>query len=104
MVTTVYLPSCYSPIKSFPNPVSDVLNIEIESEATAELKNSRSLKVDPTFDIRLYDGMGNLVRQNSTRSATMQFNVNSLPNGTYYLHVYNGIYEKPVVKQIVVQH
>ena len=92
-----------SPVKPFPNPVSDILNVEIEADAIVELKTTRSLDTDPTFDIRLYDSMGNLVRQTATKSITTQFNVTSLPSGVYSLHVYNGVHEKPVVKQIVIQ-
>ena len=29
---------------------------------------------------------------------------NSLPNGTYYLHIYDGVSEKPIMQQIVVEH
>jgi len=43
------------------------------------------------------------VQQVKTKSITAQFNVNNLPDGVYYLHIYNGIDEKPQVKQIVVQ-
>jgi hypothetical protein len=96
--------SCYSPVSTYPNPASSVVNIEIAAEAIASLKTYRGFQSDPVFDIRLYDAMGNLLRQTSTKSATAQFNVNSLPDGVYYLHVYNGINDTPVVQQIVIQH
>ena len=87
----------------YPNPASGVVSVEIAAEAVALLKTNRSI-ADPVFDIRIYDGMGNLLCQTTTRSATAQFNVNSLSDGVYYLHIYNGVNEEPVVKQIVVQH
>jgi len=99
----VNIPSCYSPISANLDPTSNVLNVEIAAEAVASLKTSRNLTVDPTFDIRLYDAKDNLVRQTSNRSTTTQFNVAGLSSGVYYLHVDNGVTEKPVVKQIVVQ-
>jgi len=89
-----------SPVNAYPNPVKDILNIEILAEVDAMLRT----KGNPNYDIRLYNSMGSLVRQTTTRSANMQFNVSHLPNGTYYLHIYNGINEKPEIKQIIVQH
>ena len=90
----------YSGYKSsvYPNPVKDILTIEMDDQSAQRQANS------PTYDIRLYDGMGNLVRQTSTKSATTQFNVNSLLNGVYYLHIYDGISATPEIQQIVVQH
>ena len=88
-----------SPIKPYPNSASDILNIEIEL-----YKNVRDLNTDPTYNIRLYDEQGNPVRNTTTRSAKMQFNVGNLPNGIYSLHVYDEINSKPEVQQVIVQH
>ena len=96
---------CYSPSFIFyPNPASGMVNIEIDTERYENASNARGVKIEPTYDIRLYDGMGNLVRNTTTKSDKMQLNVSGLPNGTYYLHVYDGISGKPEIKQIVVQH
>ena len=80
---------CYSPSPSnvYPNPASDILNVEIETEADVMLRSR-----------------GNILRSARTKSITAQFNVNSLPDGVYYLHVYNGIDNKPEITQIIVQH
>ena len=58
---------------------------------------------DPVFDVRLYDGQGNLVRQQLTKGGNVEFNVANLPVGIYYLHVYDGVSDKPEVQQIVVE-
>ena len=52
--------------------------------------------------MRLYDAQGNLMRQSSTQGDMVEFNVGNLPVG-YYLHVYDGVNEKPEMHQIVVE-
>ena len=96
----VYI-SCNSPSLSsaHPNPVKDILTVEIDQTQTAQRQATA-----PTYDIRLYNGLGNLLRQTTTKSSSVQFNVSNLPNGTYYLYIYNGVSDTPVVHQIVVQH
>ena len=49
------------------NPVSDILYIEINPPANS--------KTQITFDIRLYDGFSNLLRQTKTTGGTVQFDV-----------------------------
>jgi len=86
----------YSPSPAYPNPVSDVLNID--------LSDSKTQGSNFTFDVRLYDGQGNLLRQTSTKGGTVEFNVSNLPDGTYYLHIYDGVSSTPEMKQIFVEH
>jgi hypothetical protein len=44
-----------------------------------------------------------MVRQTTTASSAMQFNVSNLPVGIYYLHIYDGVSPTPEVQQIVVE-
>jgi hypothetical protein len=92
---------------AYPNPASGILNIEIDGQAFARSRESavdaRSVKSDPVFDIRLYDGQGNLLRQKKISGGKTEFNVSSLPAGIYYLHVYDGVSDKPDMRQIVVE-
>ena len=95
----------------YPNPATDVINIEIDAEAIAQAKaleqtltDGKQLKTEQTYDIRLYDGQGNLLRQQKTKGGTVQFNVSALLNGIYYLHVYDGVSDTPEMRQIVVEH
>ena len=86
-----------SPIFYYPNPVSDILIIEAGATANAKMQTT-SL----TYDVRLYDGQGNMVRQTFTKGGTVQFKVYNLPNGIYYLLIYDGISSIPEMHQIVV--
>ena len=98
-------------IQVYPNPVSVILTIEIDIEAIAQSKaleqtttEAKLLKYDSTFDIRLYDGQGNLLRQSSAKGGTIQFNVSNLLDAIYYLHIYDGANSTPEIPQIMVEH
>jgi hypothetical protein len=87
--TRKFCPNCITigyVIPVYPNPASDILNIEIDQEAIAQAKaveetltDDKAFKTDITYDIRLYDGQGNLLRQQKTKGGTVQFNVSNLP-------------------------
>ena len=83
-------------VNFYPNPVSDILYVELNPPA--------NLKAPPTYDLRLYDGQGNLLQQRSANGGTVQFNVSTLPDGIYYLHIYDGVSSTPEMQQIVVEH
>ena len=83
-------------VSVFPNPATGILTVEIDA-ASDDL-------YDPAYDIRLYDGQGNLLRQATAKGGTIQFNISNLPNGIYYLHIYDGVSETPEMQQIVVEH
>ena len=89
----------YSPSPAFPTPASDVLNIELVQTEDAKA-NGKNL----TYDVRLYDGYGNLLLQEFSKGGTVEFNVSKLPVGIYYLHIYDGVNEKPAIHQIMVEH
>ena len=108
---SIYSAGYGSYISSYPNPASDILQIEFDQQGIAQAKalqqtttDAKSIKTDPTYDIRLYDGQGNMLRQQFTKGGNVQFNVASLANGVYYLHIYDGTDNKPEMRQIVVQH
>ena len=92
-------------ISIFSNPVNDILTIEINPEVYAGFNNSaKAITKSLSFYLRLYDTQGNLLRQSTTQGGTVQFNVSNLPNGIYYLHIYDGVNEKPGIRQIIVEH
>jgi hypothetical protein len=84
-------------INTFPNPVSEILNINLSQEPFAR---ERTLT---THDIRLYDTHGNLVRQARATGGNVQMNVSNLPIGIYYLHIYDGTTESPEIQQIIIE-
>ncbi|MDR1154432.1 MAG: fibronectin type III domain-containing protein [Bacteroidales bacterium] len=88
----------------YPNPASNILNIEIDAEAAVQAKTSeQAVKREPAYDVRLYDGQGNLLRRSTTKGGKVEFNVSNLTGGIYYLHIYDGVNEKPEIRQIVVE-
>ena len=85
----------------YPNPVSDILTIEIDADAAQSLQPERA---SLNFDVRLYDEQGNLLCQTKTQGGTVEFNVSGLPDGFFYLHVYDGVNSRPVMQQIIIEH
>jgi len=88
----------------YPNPTSDHLYIEIDAAAHLQDLQSKSARSVPVYDVRLYNGQGTLLRQQKTKGGTVHFNVTHLLYGIYYLHIYDGISDKPVIKHILVDH
>ncbi len=93
----------------YPNPVSNILNIDLEqtitqANALESVTGAKQLKQDKTYDIRLYDSQGNLLRHAKAKGGKVEFNVENLSNGIYFLHIYDGVSEKPEMRQIVVEH
>jgi len=91
-----------SPLKVYPNPVSNILTIDVNALVLLSPvdKNSRS---SPSCDVRLYDMQGGLLRQATAKGGTVQFNVSNLPDGIYYLHVYDGVNSTPIMQQVMIE-
>jgi hypothetical protein len=85
----------------YPNPVSDILTVEIDTDA---YRSQQPAQASLIFDVRLYNWQGSLLRQTTTQDSTVQFNVSNLPNGIYFLHIYDGTNKTPEIHQIIVQH
>ncbi len=97
-------------VYAYPNPVSNILNVEMDQEAYVDIKASEKKAVDiqtlyktVTYDIRLYDNMGNMLLRKTSKGEKVEFDVSSLPNGVYFLHIYDGSSEKPEKKQIIIE-
>ena len=108
----------------FPNPTENSLTVSIDAQERAayyealwqaeeeeaaqaaaagfsgSVSLSRTTKT-PVYDIRLYDTYGNLLYQSASDGETVTFNVPTLPMGTYFLHIYDGIGETPVMQAII---
>ena len=96
-------PTQGSPVSVYPNPTGGTLYIDIDA-AAAQDKLPPIVRNNLAFDVRLYDGHGAMLRNAKTNGGKIEFNVENLPNGTYYLHVYDGVSSKPEMQQIIVQH
>ena len=84
-------------LSTYPNPVSGVLNINIQNSA-------QGILVNPNYDINLYDSFGTLKLQTTSQSINFQINVSNLSNGIYFLHVYNNSIGKLMTQKIIVIH
>jgi hypothetical protein len=89
-------------VGSYPNPVSDILRVEITSP-TQNTAVVSALLNNRTYDIRLYSMQGSLVRQATGKAGTTSIDVSGLPDGIYLLNVFDGINEA-IVRQIIVSH
>jgi hypothetical protein len=107
-VIDVNVDNSYSSYSSaYPNPVSGILNIDVNRETESLQKKSvASAGCEFSLDIRLYDSRGNLQRQATSKGEKVVFNISNLPNGLYILHVYDGAQdqENPETHKIIVKH
>jgi len=97
-----------SPVLAFPNPVSDVLFVDVGQQTKSRIScnHTHSCSCSPpdiTYDIRLLDAQGIVVRQQQAKTGTVEFNVFNLPEGTYYLHIYDGVSKQPYMYQVIVE-
>ena len=89
-----------APYKVYPNPVKDILYIDIDSQSQANA-NRQQL----TYDIRLFDGYGNLAfnRKTAAPSGTIQLDLSSLRNGSYMLQIFDGVDPLPYATIVIKQ-
>jgi len=89
----------------YPNPTDRLLYIDIDADAAQTMLPSPiNSKISLTFDVRLYDGMGNLLRQKKTKGGIVEFDVSNFRNGIYFIHVYNSVNSMPEIRQVMVEH
>jgi len=78
-------------LQSYPNPVSDVLTIDLTQQTqtteTISAFSATQTLSNTTYEIRLVNAQGFIVRQQKASSGKIEFNVSNLPEGTYYLHI-----------------
>ncbi|GHU59067.1 hypothetical protein FACS189411_15460 [Bacteroidia bacterium] len=88
----------------YPNPVSNVLNISINtgalSQSTPILRNASI----PAYSIRLYNLQSILVRQTNIQGDNIELNVSDLPNGIYVIHVIDSKGVKIGEHKVVIKH
>ncbi|MDR1523879.1 MAG: T9SS type A sorting domain-containing protein [Tannerella sp.] len=89
--------------RAYPNPVSDLLNIELDENVIEKLMESGLAKGKIDIDIRLYTHSGVLVRNLISSNKKMQLDVSNLPNGVYFLHVSSVLTQNPDVITVIVR-
>lgn len=68
------------------------------------LRDTTLTEIFSTNDVRLYDGQGNMLHQQRSKGGTVLFNVSNLPEGFYYLHIYDDAGSNPIMETIVAEH
>jgi hypothetical protein len=90
-------------VLTYPNPVSDVLNIEIKSSVD-ENSASTTKKASLSYNISVYGMYGGLLKEVTAKEGIIQLNTSNLPNGIYYIRINRDGDEKSATKKIIVKH
>ena len=90
-------------VKAFPNPVSGMLNVEIDDTAHTLDLQSKNIAKAPTYEVCLLDNQAVARHKTFMQGGTVKFDISNLPNGIYYLLVHDG-FSAPLLRQIVVEH
>ena len=78
---------------------SGTLHIEINPVT----KEDAQEVLDFIYDIHLYDDKVNMMKQKITKENKTTFDVADLPGGNYFLHIYDGVNEHPIVQLITIE-
>lgn len=102
---TVYDPNNRSVVVAYPSPASQTLFVDFSSivDQQAEALSSMTAQLKH-YDVRLFNIQGALVRTAQSAGERVSLDVSGLPGGNYFLHIYDGKGEKPVVQQVIVSH
>lgn len=102
---TVYDSNNRSVAVAYPNPASQTLYVDFSSirEQPAQAFNSTAVQ-QKHYDVRLFNLQGTLIRTVQSVGEQISLDVSGLPGGNYFLHIYDGKGEKPVVQQVIVSH
>jgi subtilisin family serine protease len=96
--------SYYSSMSIYPNPASDVINIEIGNTASGTLQESKNNAKKVVYNIQLYDKYGNLLKKSNIEQGKIQFDVSDLTNDIYCLNISDNISKKTETRTIIVAH
>lgn len=90
---------------AYPNPASQTLYVDFTSIGEQPVQTFSSTAVQQKhYDVRLFNLQGSLVRTARSAGERISLDVSGLPGGNYFLHIYDGKGEKPVVQQVIVSH
>jgi subtilisin family serine protease len=100
--------SPFIPFAGFNTSVSSdrgALIVEVGARGTdGNISPDSSREFSSTYDIRLYSKRGDLLKQQITRSSTIEFDIAELPDGVYFIHLYDGINTGPHIRSIVIEN
>ena len=88
----------------YPNPASDVLNIVFKQADQQNLENNKTTVQDTRRYYKLYNSQGVLKRDISNVGQNTQLNISDLPNGIYYLNIFEDLNAKPDVHTVIIEH
>ena len=94
-----------SPFSIYPNPVDKILSVDIDQQVIlAKYAAAGKTAITPTCEISLFSLMGVQVYKTATNGNKVQIDVSNLPDGNYFVHLFDGISAFPEVMQIIVKH
>jgi hypothetical protein len=85
-------------------PSSDIVEIRFDMDVFDSQVNRQVYTQAPSFDIRMYNIMGVMVKQASSSGEDVQLDVSALQKGSYVIHIYDGISATPQVQKIQITH
>lgn len=102
---TVYDSNNRSVAVAYLNSASQTLYVDFSSirEQPAQAFSSTAVQ-QKHYDVRLFNQQGILIRTVQSAGEQISLDVSGLPGGNYFLHIYDGKGEKPVVQQVIVSH
>ena len=83
---------------------SNVINIEFDLGLLKAGINEGIKTKKSSFTIRMYSIIGVLVKEAYSSGENVRIDTSSLQNGTYIIHVYDGINEHPSVERLLIKH
>lgn len=95
----------------YPNPAGNELTVQYQQPTAQSKQSTLSAKssivasvTKKDFNIKLLNSQGKVLRQavNTTADNSVLVDTHNIPNGTYYLHIFDG--DKVIKKQIIIQH
>jgi len=104
---TVNINSCGSfSFVASPNPTSNTLNVSqnsASSQIQANTTNVNGGKISKPFSVKLFDQNSKILKSlSSERGDDIAINTSDIPNGTYFLHIFQN--KETIKKQIIIQH
>ena len=103
LLTNLYVNGAGYTMSTYPNPVDQTLYVEINGVENLSKADISSQKAR-SYDIRLYNIQGVLLKNAKSNGERISLDVSSLVDGNYFLHIYESGLNEPQIQKIIVQH